>query len=153
MSIAIWSSSSAQSRSKLNWRYIVNIKHIAVATSGALEIATGIALIANPSFVILLLFGAQLSGSGIAVGRLCGIGLLSLGLATWPRKSGATAPATIALFVYNLLSSVYLGYLGASGDFAGVLLWPACFFHGLLMLLLADPAYRVLRSRQPDDHS
>jgi hypothetical protein len=131
----------------------VNIKHIAVAVSAALETATGIALIGVPSLVIRLLIGAQLSGAGIAVGRVCGIGLLSLGLATWPRKSSATASGTIALFVYNLLTSVYLGYLGGSGDFAGILLWPACFLHGLLMLVLAGPAYRVLRTRQPDDHS
>jgi len=131
----------------------VTIKHIAVTASAALEAATGLALIASPGFVIRLLIGAQLSGAGVAVGRLGGMGLLSLGLASWPSKSSPTAPATTALFIYNLLSSVYLGYLGGSGDFAGILLWPACFLHGLLMLLLAAPAYKALRSGQPGDRS
>ena len=127
----------------------MNIRHIAVTTSAALEAATGVALIANPSFVVALLIGAQLSGAGIAVGRVGGAGLLSLGIATWPGKSGAKASATIGLFVYNLLVSVYLCYLGARGDSAGVLLWPACLFHGLLMFLLAVPAFKVIRSEEP----
>ena len=124
----------------------MNMKQFAVAISAALETATGIALIATPDLVIRLLIGAQTSGAGIAVGRVCGIGLLSLGIATWPRKKGATATAMIALFVYNLLVSMYLGYLGGSGDFAGLLLWPACILHGLIMLVLAAPAYMALRS-------
>jgi hypothetical protein len=131
----------------------VDTKRLTVAASAAIEAATGIALILTPGLVARLLIGAQLSSGGLAVGRVCGIGLLSLGLATWPRDRVETASATVALFVYNLLTSVYLGYLGGSGDFTGLLLWPACVAHALLMILLAGPTYRVLSSRRSDEHS
>jgi len=123
----------------------VSVKILVTRASAALEAATGVALVANPTLVIHLLIGAQLSGGGIAVGRVCGIGLLALGLASWPSRNIETASATSALFVYNLLASLYFGYLGGSGEFAGVLLWPACFLHGLFALLLAAPAYKDLR--------
>lgn len=124
----------------------MNVERIAVTTSATLETATGIALIATPNFVIQLLIGAQSSGAGIAVGRVCGFALLSPGLATWPRQDGTTAWATVSPFAYNLLVSLYPGYLGGSGEFSGLLLWPACIVHCLLMLLLASPTHRVLRS-------
>jgi hypothetical protein len=40
-----------------------------VALSSAIEAATGVALIADPTFVVRVLLGAGLSGAGIAVGR------------------------------------------------------------------------------------
>ena len=55
--------------------------------SAVIEAATGAALIADPDLVVRLLIGTALSGGGIAVGRVCGFALLSLGLACWP--SGA----------------------------------------------------------------
>ena len=117
-----------------------------LAVMGAgLEAATGIIVIADPAFVIRLLIGAHLLSGGIAVGRVCGMGLLSLGLACWPGGKAVTAQAATALFTYNLLSSLYIGYLGGSGDFAAYLLWPACFLHGFLAILLAGPAYEAVR--------
>jgi hypothetical protein len=52
-----------------------------VALDAALEVATGVALIADPILVVRVLLGAGLSGGGIAVARVAGLGLLSLGLA------------------------------------------------------------------------
>jgi hypothetical protein len=118
---------------------------LVVAASAVLEIATGVALIADPAFVIHLLIGAQLSGGGVAVGRVCGIGLLALGLACLPSRNTESTRTTTALFVYNLLSSVYFGYLGGGEHFTGPLLWPACFIHGLLALMLAVSVYKDLR--------
>src|SRR5271157_4924771 len=109
--------------------------------SAAIEAATGVALIADPDLVARLLLGVGLSDSGIAVGRLTGIGLLSLGLACWPSGDDATSHATWALFTYNLLAALYLGYLRVGGGFVSYLLWPACALHALLTLLLARPAY------------
>src|SRR5271165_4991121 len=111
-----------------------------VLLSAAIEAATGVALIADPDFVVHFLLGAGLSGSGIAVARVAGFGLLALGLACWPGGNDATAQATRALFVYNLLAGLYLGYLRVAGGFAGFLLWPACILHVLLAFLLARPA-------------
>jgi hypothetical protein len=116
-----------------------------VTIAAAIEATTGSALIANPSFVVHLLIGASLSGGGIAVGRVGGFGLLSLGLACWPSGEVVTARATSALFTYNLLAAFYIGYLGVSGGFTGYLLWPACVLHALLAILLAHPAYQAVR--------
>jgi hypothetical protein len=117
-----------------------------VMLSAAIEAVTGIALIADPSLVARLLLGADLSSSGIAVGRVGGFGLLSLGLASWPRGDNATAHATRALFIYNLLAAIYLGYLRVGGSFAGYLLWPACALHAVLALLFARPAFELGKS-------
>jgi len=115
-----------------------------VLLSAALEVATGVALIAAPDLVARVLLGAGLSGGGIAVGRVGGFALLSLGLACWPGGDDATAHATWALFTYNLLAALYLGYLRVGGGFVSYLLWPACALHALLTLLLARPAYERL---------
>ena len=108
--------------------------------SAAIEAATGIALIAVPELVGRVLLGVGLSDSGIAVGRVAGFALLSLGLACWPTADDATPSAVRALFTYNLLGAVYLGYLRASGEFVAFLLWPACALHAVLAVLLARPA-------------
>ena len=102
-----------------------------------LEGATGVALIADPGFVVRVLLGAALSDGGIAIGRLAGLGLLSLGLACWPSSKDAAERTICALFTYNLLAALYLGYLRVGGSFVSYLLWPACSLHALLALLLA----------------
>src|SRR5271168_2059839 len=74
-------------RGELGGRYAVVTRIVTVTASAVLETVTGVALIADPAFVIQLLFGAQLSGGGVAVGRVCGIGLLALGLACLPSRN------------------------------------------------------------------
>ena len=111
--------------------------------AAALEVLTGVALIAYPGLVADLLFSAGLFGGGIAVGRVAGLGLLSLGLACWPGGDGATAQATKVLFTYNLLVASYLGYLGVGGGFAGLLLWPAFVLHALLTVSTSAPRIPV----------
>ena len=115
--------------------------------SATIEAATGVALIAVPDLVARLLLGTELSGGGIAVARVAGFGLLALGLACWPGGNQAVPQATRALFVYNSLAGVFLGYLRVGGGFSGFLLWPACVLHIGLALLLARPAYEGVRQR------
>jgi hypothetical protein len=119
-----------------------------VKLSAAIEGATGLALIADPSFVVHLLLGAGLSDSGIAVGRVGGFGLLSLGRACWPGGDDPTPHAIWALFIYNLLAAPYLGYLRVEGGFVSYLLWPACVLHVLLAVLLVRPAYAGILARK-----
>jgi len=59
--------------------------------AAVLEAVTGLALMIHPSFVSQLLFGDGVTGTGRAVGRFAGFGLLSLGLACWPSREGAGA--------------------------------------------------------------
>lgn len=117
-----------------------------VLLSSAIEAVTGVALIAVPSVVGRLLLGVELSVSGIAVARVAGFALLSLAIACWPRRGDAAAAAIRALFVYNLLAGLFLGYLRVGGGFSGYLLWPASVLHVILALLLIRPAYHTFRA-------
>jgi hypothetical protein len=113
--------------------------------SSAIEAATGLALIALPLLVGRLLLGVELPGSAIAVARVAGFGLLALGVACWP-GADTVAPQNIrALFIYNLLAGIFLGYLRAAGGFSGFLLWPAAVLHVILALLMMSPALRTFR--------
>jgi hypothetical protein len=106
-----------------------------LALAAAAEAITGVAVIAAPPLVARLLWNAEVSASGLAFGRVCGVALLSLGWACWPSRDNARAAA--AMLLYSLLAAVYLGYLGISGESVGPLLWPAVSYHALMALLLA----------------
>ncbi len=116
-----------------------------LALAAAAEGATGLSLIAAPSLVARLLLNAEVSGAGVAFGRVCGIGLLSLGAACWPSPVPARA-ASLAMLLYSSLSTVYLAILGAGAEGAGPLLWPAVLFHALMTILLARARLQELRS-------
>ena len=105
--------------------------------TAVIEAATGLALIAVPAVVVRVLFGADISGASIAVGRVAGCGLLSLGLACWPDRgrTGNTAAAR-AMLTYNVLATLYFLRLGIGGEWVGPLLWPVAALHGILSLLL-----------------
>ena len=107
--------------------------------AAAIEAATGLALIIDPPILSQLLLGDGVSGAGMALGRVAGFALLSLGLACWPgpESAGANAPALRALLTYNLLATLYLAYMGIGGRLVGSLLWPAVVIHAVLTLLLA----------------
>ncbi len=119
---------------------------ILILLSSAIEAATGVALIAVPTVVGRLLLGVELPGSGIAVARVAGFGLLALGMGSWPRGGAATAQSIQALFTYNLLAGLFLGYLRVGEAFSGYLLWPASVLHVILALLLVRPALTTLQA-------
>ncbi len=112
--------------------------------AAVLEVTAGCALIASPNFVAELLIGTTLSGGGIAVGRVGGFGLLSLGLACWPGAEAVSTHVIMALFIYNLLASFYLGYLRVVEGFVSYLLWPACVLHASFAVLFVRPAYQAV---------
>ena len=112
-----------------------------VKVSAAIEAATGVALIVNPGLVVEILLGVGVSGAGIAVGRVGGFGLLSLGLVCWPNGDDVNVRASWVLFLYNLLACLYLCYLRVGGGFTGYVLWLAVGLHAVLTLLLARPAF------------
>src|SRR5271165_5576855 len=114
---------------------------ILVMVSAVIEAAAGVTLMAVPNVAAWLLLGTGLTASGIVVARVAGFGFLALGLACWPGNDDANPQAIRALFVYNLLAALYLGYLGANGGLVGYLLWPACVLHAVMAVLFARPAY------------
>jgi hypothetical protein len=107
-------------------------KVLIFATVG--EAATGGVLLIVPSLVGRLLLGEELTGIAIPVARVAGIALVALGLACWP--GSATAQALWGMLTYSLLAALYLAYLGVSGGWVGVLLWPAVVVHAILTTLL-----------------
>jgi hypothetical protein len=118
-----------------------------VVLSAAIEMATGVALIVIPGLIGRALLGQDLSGAGIAVARLAGLGLFSLGLACWAGEEDVTPRAARALFVYNMLAALYLGYLRIGGGFVSYLLWPACAFHAVMTILIAVQNQRGTRPK------
>ena len=106
-----------------------------VSTAAAVEVtATSLLLLLSPALFGRLILGAELSEPGQALGRLTGIALLGFALACWPKQA---TNSTLATFVYNLLATLYLSYLGIEGTSVGILLWPAVALHLLLTALLA----------------
>jgi hypothetical protein len=122
----------------------LSVGNILTAAS-AVELVTGLALIAVPDVVSRLLLGVGAAGLGPALCRFFGIALLALGLACWPDRPGAAgrAPAWRAMLAYNGLVAVYLLLLGTAGHFTGPLLWPAVAFHAVMALLLLWPPGRA----------
>ena len=102
------------------------------------EGATAVAVLVAPGLVAALLFGTDVSGAGVAFGRLIGIALLALVIACWPGADAATGTraAVRAVLVYNVLAAVYLVWLGAARAPMGILLWPAVLEHSVVALLL-----------------
>jgi hypothetical protein len=130
---------------------ILTVRKLLTAAS-ALELLTGLALIAAPDFVIKLLLGENPAGIGLVLSRLFGIALVGLALACWPsRLDHSRRPsAWRAMLVYNALVAAYLAFLGAGGYFVGPLLWPAVAFHAVVTLLLGWLPYSTPASAMND---
>lgn len=119
-----------------------------VALGAVGEAATGVVLIVAPGGFVTLLLGAELSGAGIALGRLTGFALLALGVGCWPdaRPASGQVAALRALLTYGLLATIYLFGLGLAGTLVGRLLWPAVVVHAVYTFLLG----RAWLGRSPD---
>ena len=105
------------------------------------EAATGLALLIVPSLVGRLLLGAELIDA-LPVARVAGIALIALGVCCWP---GSTA--LCGMLTYSAGVTVYLAYIGFSGNWVGKLLWPAVVLHAVLTLLLIRAWFQL---RKPD---
>ncbi len=112
-----------------------------LVVAAVLEVAAGLVLILAPSVFVHLLLGSDISGTGSMVGRVAGVGLLSLGIACWPGadNSGTRVQSLYAMLTYNFLVAAYLAYLGAVRGFSGILLWPVVVVHAVLALLFFAP--------------
>jgi len=95
------------------------------------EAAGGVVLLIVPSLVGRLLFGEELAGVAIPLARVAGIALIGLGVACWP------GPPQVGMLTYGTVVTLYLAYVGFTGGFTGILLWPAVVMHVILTALLA----------------
>jgi hypothetical protein len=88
--------------------------------------------------VVKLLLGVEVAGASIAIARVAGIGLISLGVGCWlGRQEESSGWALVAMLLYNVLVTVYLAFVGIGTEFVGRLLWPAVVVHAVLTGLLA----------------
>ena len=110
-------------------------KHI-LAIAAAVEVVTGAILLVYPPIVVRLLLGADVVGTGVAVARIAGMGLLAIGLACWPgREAAGRGAALLGMLTFSVLIALYLIRVGVAYG-GGVLLWPAVAAHGVIALLL-----------------
>lgn len=98
--------------------------------TAAAEAATGLALLVVPSLVGRLLLGEELTGIAVPVARVAGIALIALGVACWP------GTPRVGMLTYSAAVTLYLAYVGFTGDLTGILLWPAVVLHLILTALL-----------------
>ena len=105
------------------------------------EAATGLALLIVPSLVGRLLLGEELAGVAVPVARVAGIALIALAVACWP------GPPRVGMLTYSAAVTLYLAYLGISGEWVGVLLWPAVVAHAILTILLVRAWFKDRQAR------
>ena len=105
---------------------------VLLAVASTLEAVTGLALLIAPTTIKLL--GTDVSGPALAITRVGGFGLLLFGIACWPRVE-ATMPRLLAMLIYNVLATIYLGYLCFGSESVGQLLLPAVVVHAVLAIL------------------
>jgi len=114
--------------------------NILLAVTAAGEAAMGLALLAYPPIGIRLLFGVEITGAAILMGRVAGIALIGLGVACWP--NGSARQPLHGMLTYGTLAALYLVYVGIRGQGVGLLLWPAAAVHIILVILLVGARFR-----------
>jgi hypothetical protein len=103
------------------------------------EAATGATLLALPSLVASILFGAPLgSPVALAMARVSGAAVLCIGTACWlvrnDSQSRAAGGLLAALLLYNIAVAAVLVYAATGLSLSGIGLWPAVAFHAALTL-------------------
>jgi hypothetical protein len=116
-------------------------------TSAIVEVLAGLAFLFAPTLVVGLLLGEGLNPIGIAIARVLGIGLLSLGVAAWesPEQENRLAPRA-GLCLYNIGIAVLLAIFGTTGGMHAPLLWPVAGLHGLIGVVMLCVIFPRMRS-------
>jgi hypothetical protein len=106
-------------------------------TSAMIELGAGLALLCLPSAAATLLVGAPLEGPAAwIVARVCGAGLLTLGIACWlargDTQSRAATGLIAAMLIYDVAVAAILAFAAIGMGLHGVALWPAVVLHGAM---------------------
>ena len=111
------------------------------------EVLTGLALLVAPTLVVGLLLGDGVGPIGVAVARVLGIGLLSIGVAGWESQGQDTRLGSRAgLCLYNVGIVALLVMFGTAGGMTGPLLWPVAGLHALIGVVMLSVLI-VVKSR------
>jgi hypothetical protein len=116
----------------------MNSEKKALMLASLAEAITGLIALIDPLIVAKLLFDAEIAGVAIIITRVTGAGLLGLGVSCWPGSlfGKQFSKTLLGMLIYNLIVTIYFGYLGITGQWVGLLLWPAIFLHAFLTFLL-----------------
>jgi hypothetical protein len=99
------------------------------------EVAAGLALLLAPALVITLLLPGPATNTHVALGRLAGAALLSLGAACWWARADAGSAASRALVagmaVYNA-AVIAIVLMGSFGSLSRPVLWVVVLVHGIM---------------------
>jgi hypothetical protein len=102
------------------------------------EVGTGLALLAAPTVVFLLLLGVESAvPEALVVGRVAGGALVAIGVACWLARNDrgpAQRGVLTGVLIYDVTAAALLAYSGSSLGMAGVALWPAVALHAGLAL-------------------
>jgi hypothetical protein len=105
--------------------------------SALIELGAGLALLCCPSLAVVFLIGAPPEGPpATTVARVCGAGLLTLGIACWLARGDVQSRAAhglvAAMLFYDVAVAVVLAYAAIGIGLYGVALWPAVVLHSLM---------------------
>ena len=105
-----------------------------LSLTALIEAVTGLILIISPSILAMLLLGTSLdTAAALAVARLAGAAVLTIGIACWQTGSDAGSRAVqglvAAMLFYNITAAAVLVYAGVVSGLSGVALWPAVVLH------------------------
>jgi hypothetical protein len=122
--------------------------------AAAIEAGAGLSLLLSPAVPVSLLLGLPLdTPAGLAVGRVGGAALLSMGAACWLARNDEQNQAAIgliaAMLLYNTAVVLVLAHAGLGLGVFGVGLWPTVLLH----LALAVWCTACLWSERAPPHS
>ena len=125
-----------------------------LSVTGALEAATGSALLVMPAVVVELLLGSSPgSPSGVTVNRVAGVALFALGVVSWLAREDAASRAAkglvAAMLLYNIgvVAVLVLAWMGPGA--VGIGFWPVVLAHaGLAAWCIAGLATPTLEDKR-----
>lgn len=119
-----------------------------LAFASLAEAITGLIALIDPVILVKLLFDTEIAEVGIIITRIAGASLLGLGVSCWPGPFFVkqVSKTLLGMLIYSFIVTFYFGYLGITGKWVGLLLWPAILLHAFLTFLLCLGLYTSKRS-------
>jgi hypothetical protein len=111
--------------------------HTLLVVTALLEGATGLAVLALPSSLTMLLLGASLEApAALTIARVAGIALVALALACWLARADGQSRAArglvAAMALYNAGVAIVLVYASLGLALSGLALWPVVALHAAM---------------------
>jgi hypothetical protein len=108
-----------------------------LTVTAAIEVMTGLVLIAFPSMLVMILLGSSLDGpAALTIARIAGVAILTLGSACWLSRNdsqGKNARRLVtALAIYNIGTIIVLIYAGLGLGLSCFGLWGVVMIHAVM---------------------